>query len=116
MRITWGARGETVTLGREVAPCASCRRPQPLLRLLRYRVSYFGDPALCWVSQRRYTSVCEACGGEADGAAPDAASGSAADPIPWKDRYGFLAGSAGSLVLLLFFSRLIRYLSEVPGR
>jgi len=114
MRITWGGRGETLTVRREVAPCAACQRPRPRRLILRYRVRYFGDPALAWVSARRYTFLCEACGGEAEADGRGTSAVPAADPIPWKDRYGFLAGSAGILALLLFFSRLIALLSEVP--
>ena len=80
--------------------------------MLRYRVSYFGDPALCWVSRRDHASVCDACGGGED--AEHAEAGTGKDPIPWSERYGMAVGVAAIIFMVLFFGRLIGSLSEVP--
>ena len=115
MRIEWGGRSETLRLGPLVArPCASCQRQQPFSLVLRYRVSYFGDPALCWVSRRNYASVCDACGGAGAADAQGAEARAGKDPIPWKERYGFAVGGAAIALLVLLFFPLIRCLSEMP--
>ena len=114
MRIEWGGRNNEVRLGPPVTrPCASCRRHQSFIPVLRYRVSYFGDPALCWVSRRDHASVCDACGWGGDVDAP-AEGGRKNDPIPWKDRYGMAVGGLAIIFMMLFFGRLIGCLSEVP--
>src|SRR5260221_11447640 len=107
MRIEWGGRNNEVRLGPPVTrPCASCRRHQSFIPVLRYRVSYFGDPALCWVSRRDYASVCDACGGGGEAGAP-AGGDRKKEPNPWKDPYGKAVGGGAEIFLGVFFCPLV---------
>lgn len=110
----WGYRNEAVRLGGEGARrCEACKRQQPFSFVLRYRVSYVGDAALCWVSRRAYLSVCDACGGASAADVKAVMAGSRNDPIPWKSRYGLVVGVA-AIAMVGLLVRLFIGWAEMP--
>jgi hypothetical protein len=89
--IIWGSRGQSINLGVKAhQDCKTCTQNRPFRLTLQYKYSHLYY-VFRWVSEKRYFLACDICH---RGWALDANKVEAdlkQNPIPFGDRYGWLA-------------------------